>query len=212
MERPVTPRPLGGRPCPEGPSREHGSFHVHSGDPRGGGLQSPPQASTCSTSHLCPLATQPWTHQLPAPPKPGATSWGEGGGGEVRQEAPRGLAPHGPQGAGRVLSGRYQSLLCLALGGPRRPERLADSHHPRTGAPAVQALSRERQRPVRPSRPLPSVHPNPVPSCHPGTPPGLGFLRTLPPPPAWMPQGQNPAPTGAQVAPSLSPAHPAVPA
>ena len=83
----------------------------------------------------------------------------------MRQEAPRGLVPHRPTRR-RPCSQwwGYQSLLCLALSGPGRPERLADLH-PRTGAPAVQALCRARQRLVRPSKPLPSVYPKPVPSC-----------------------------------------------
>ena len=63
-----------------------------------------------------------------------------------------------------MLSGGYQSLLCLALGGPSKPECLADLH-PCAGAPVVQALSRERRRLVRPSKPLPSVYPKPVPRC-----------------------------------------------
>ena len=89
-------RPLGGRPRPGGPSREHVSFHVHSGDLlRCRGAVTTPGFNPL---YLPPLPPGHPTLDSPAapPPKPGAASWGVGGGGEVRQETPRGLAPRGP--------------------------------------------------------------------------------------------------------------------
>lgn len=163
------------------------------GTPRGGGVQSPPQASTRSTSHLCPLATQPWTQQPPPHPNLEPHPGGRGAVERWGRRLPGAwhLTAHRRRPNAR---GRYQSLLCLALGGPRRPECLADSH-PCTGAPAVQALSRERQRPVRPSRPLASMHPNPVPSCPP---------RNAPWP--WLPS--RPFPTSSLDAPGAEPCSP----
>ena len=90
-----------------------------------------------------------------------------------------------------MLSSWYQSFLCLVSGVPGGLRAWLTSH-PRTGVPAVQALSRERRKPVRPSRPPPSVHPNPVPSCPP---------RNRPWP--WLPL--RPFPTSSLDAPGAKP-------
>lgn len=63
VERPVTPPALGGRPCPGGPSRGPVPPTYTQGTPRGGGVQSSPQASPA-----LPPSCAPW------PPNPGLTN------------------------------------------------------------------------------------------------------------------------------------------